>query len=87
MYVAESDCRGEVPRIEDAMEKIEIVNGMMTTPQVAAYLQVSTSTLKSWRLSLEGPRFARVGRTIRYSHAELEAWIESVSRKERRRAA
>lgn len=87
MWVAENDCRGDQPRIEGTMENIEVVNGMMTARQVAAYLQVSTSTLKAWRLSLEGPRFARVGRTIRYSRAELEAWIESVSRKERRRAS
>ncbi|WP_160664980.1 helix-turn-helix domain-containing protein [Pseudarthrobacter sp. ATCC 49987] len=74
-------------RIENAMEQILIVNGMMTTSQVAAYLQVSTSTLKAWRHALEGPRFARVGRTIRYSHLELERWVEGVSRKQRRQAA
>jgi len=69
------------------MQKIEIVNGMMTPQQLAAFLQVSNSTLKAWRLSREGPRFARVGRSIRYNQAEVDAWIESVSRKERRRAS
>lgn len=74
-------------RIENAMEQVTIVNGMLTTAQVALHLQVSPSTLKAWRMAREGPRFARVGRTIRYSHLELESWIESVSRKQRRRAA
>lgn len=69
------------------MKEIEIVNGMMTPQQLAAFLQVSTSTLKAWRISREGPRFARVGRSIRYKYAEVDAWVESVSRKEKRRAA
>lgn len=69
------------------MTEIQIVNGMMTPQQLASFLQVSTSTLKAWRISREGPRFARIGRSIRYNQAEVNAWVESVSRKERRRAS
>lgn len=69
------------------MTEIQIVNGMMTPQQLASFLQVSTSTLKGWRISREGPRFARIGRSIRYNQAEVNVWVESVSRKERRSAS
>lgn len=83
------DSRGRSRRIETSMKNIQItvINGQLTTEDLAAYLQVSASTLRAWRGSNEGPRFFRAGRNIRYRLDEVEAWIERNSRKERRRVA
>lgn len=43
----------------------------------AEYLSVPSRTLKSWRYSGAGPAFHRMGRLIRYTERELDAYIES----------
>lgn len=67
--------------------QITVIDGKLTTADLAAYLKVSESTLRAWRGSNEGPRPIYVGRGIRYSLDEVDAWIERNSRKERRRVA
>lgn len=67
------------------MNSISIVNGLLTTEDLAAHLQVSVGSLKAWRYSQEGPRFIRVGRSIRYRLTDVEIWVEANARRERRR--
>lgn len=59
----------------------------MAPQQVAAFLQVGVSTLKARRAAREGPRFSRVGRSISCRYSDVDAWVESVSRKQHSRAA
>lgn len=54
---------------------------MQTTPlltehEAAQQLNLSVLTLRRWRWSGHGPRFAKIGRSVRYSPAELRAYIE-----------
>ena len=44
----------------------------MTTPQAAAYLQLSPNTLSRWRWSGDGPRYRKLGRSVRYARTDLE---------------
>jgi excisionase family DNA binding protein len=49
---------------------------LLTTEEVAKKLSVSRRTLVGWRQSGEGPAYIRLnGRLIRYSVADIEAWI------------
>jgi hypothetical protein len=41
----------------------------------AHYLGVTTSTLAKYRLTGEGPKFARIGRRIVYFKEDLDAWM------------
>jgi hypothetical protein len=43
----------------------------------ASYLAVSVETLRTWRKQDRGPRFRRIGRCIRYSTADLLAFVET----------
>ena len=41
----------------------------------ARYLGISTSKLAKWRMSGDGPPFAKLGRRVVYRRADLEAWL------------
>jgi excisionase family DNA binding protein len=47
----------------------------MTTKQAAEELGLGTSTLEIWRTKGTGPKWIKVGRAIRYSRGDLEAWV------------
>jgi predicted DNA-binding transcriptional regulator AlpA len=49
----------------------------LKTDQAAAILQLSPKTLEQWRHEGRGPRFYRRShRCVRYSLADLQAWLE-----------
>jgi predicted DNA-binding transcriptional regulator AlpA len=48
----------------------------LTTEELAERIGGKTTprTVEDWRLDGKGPRYIRVGRTIRYREADVEAW-------------
>ena len=46
----------------------------LSTPQAAAILGLSPRTLERYRVTGEGPVFAKLGRLVRYSQADIEQW-------------
>jgi excisionase family DNA binding protein len=48
---------------------------LLTEPEVAQRLRVSVRTLQHWRLRGEGPPHFHAGRLVRYSLADINAWI------------
>jgi excisionase family DNA binding protein len=50
---------------------------MLRTEQAAKILDVTKSTLESWRCRGGGPPFVRYGRAIRYREEDIERFIES----------
>lgn len=59
-------------------------NRLLTETEAADFLAIAKSTLRKWRstaskCSQPTPRFVRVGRTVRYRAADLEAFIETNS--------
>ena len=52
------------------------MNTIMTTEEVAAYLNVPVATLYQWRVTGAGPRAARVGRHLRFRRVDVDAWLE-----------
>ena len=46
--------------------------------EVQTRLGVPRKTLQNWRVLGRGPRFRKFGSGVRYSVADLDAWIESL---------
>ena len=51
------------------------MTNLLTTEQVAEYLQVSPSTIRRWRANGTGPTPTRIGRQVRYHITHVHAWI------------
>ena len=47
--------------------------------QVAEVLQVPRQNLARWRHQAVGPKFVKLGRWVRYTGADLNAWLRANS--------
>lgn len=47
------------------------------TRAAAHYLSIGKSTLDKYRLTGEGPRFSKLGRSVVYALADLDSWAAS----------
>lgn len=43
--------------------------------EAAAYIARPARTLEQWRHRGEGPAYVKVGRAVRYSRRDLDAWL------------
>jgi predicted DNA-binding transcriptional regulator AlpA len=50
---------------------------LRTTPEAAAYLKYKPSTMNQLRWKGCGPRFVRIGRSVRYRQSDLDAFIDA----------
>jgi len=50
---------------------------LLTQAEVAEWLRVPASTLKTWRTRGGGPPAVKFGRHVRYERLAVEAWIRS----------
>jgi predicted DNA-binding transcriptional regulator AlpA len=57
--------------------KVPSQTELFTTPEAAAYTKIAVPTLERYRLTGEGPMFAKLGGCVRYRRCDLDAWIES----------
>ena len=60
---------------------------LLNEHEAAAVLNLAVPTLRRWRWAGCGPRFAKIGRAVRYDPAELWAYIEAQTRRSTTRAA
>ena len=49
----------------------------LKTEEAAKFLQVKPATLEQWRWSGKGPLFVKLGRSVMYRKADLDAFIEA----------
>lgn len=49
---------------------------LMTVEQVSEYLGKPVGSLYNWRWRGIGPRAVKVGRSLRYRAADVEAWLD-----------
>ena len=52
----------------------------LTTQEAAALLSLSARTLETWRITGNGPRYLKLGRSVRYSRTELESFQQESMR-------
>jgi predicted DNA-binding transcriptional regulator AlpA len=50
-------------------------SSVMRTPEAARYIAKSASWLNKSRLDMSGPPFMRLGSTVVYAAADLDAWM------------
>ena len=50
---------------------------LLDTDRAARYLAVQKKTMCNWRTRGDGPPFLRIGRSVRYSPADLDAWLDA----------
>ena len=50
---------------------------MLNEHQVADLLNIKVKTLRAWRQKKKGPRFARIGRSVRYRPEDVSLFIKS----------
>ena len=48
---------------------------ILSESEAARRLDVSVSGLRKWRRERSGPQFIRIGRLIRYSLSDMQAWL------------
>jgi Helix-turn-helix domain len=52
------------------------VRALAEPEQVSKFLGVPVTTLAQWRYRGIGPRYAKVGRHIRYRWPDVEEWVD-----------
>jgi hypothetical protein len=57
-----------------------VVDDLLTTKEAALFLKVSPSWLAKARISGDGPRFIKMGRSVRYSLQALEEFKRANAR-------
>jgi predicted DNA-binding transcriptional regulator AlpA len=50
--------------------------GLMTPEELALALQVTVTTLQTWRVQDQGPRYVKLGKGVFYRYRDVEAWFE-----------
>ncbi len=51
------------------------MDDLVTTAEAAELLKVQMNTLAVWRLHGRGPRFYKLGRSVRYRRSDLAAYL------------
>lgn len=57
--------------------KVNDKQTFLNTAEAAVYLDLQKTTLEAWRCRGGGPRFVKLGRSVRYRRIDLNAWVES----------
>lgn len=52
-------------------------NKLLTETDAAQMLGLSVRSLQGWRLNGRGPKYLKLSKAVRYSQADLTAWLES----------
>ncbi|MBB5747932.1 AlpA family transcriptional regulator [Micrococcus sp. TA1] len=55
---------------------------LYTGPQLAEYLGTTAGTLAYWRYMGRGPKFIKLGRSVRYRESDVNAWLDSQAREQ-----
>jgi excisionase family DNA binding protein len=52
-------------------------NDVLNTLEAARYVRLSKPTLERARVAGDGPLYCKLGGSVRYRRADLDAWLES----------
>ena len=58
-------------------EGSQMVHDVLDTREAAEYVRLSKPTLERFRLTGDGPCYAKMGKAVRYRRGDLEAWLAS----------
>jgi len=72
--------------MQEIIERLERIEAALTAPkraylgptEAAQFLGLSHQQLSLWRMKREGPAFHKVGKSVRYSVADLHAYMDGL---------
>ena len=50
---------------------------LLTTREAAVYLRIQPATMEQHRWNGRGPRFVKLGRSVRYRQSDLDAFLDA----------
>ena len=50
---------------------------LLNEKQLVSKLNISVASARRWRLLRQGPKFLKIGASIRYRPEDVEAWLDS----------
>jgi excisionase family DNA binding protein len=53
-----------------------VTSELLTRPEAAEYVHIKPQTLAVWACAGRGPTYVKVGRSVRYRVADLDAFLE-----------
>jgi len=53
------------------------LNKLLTDVELAELLNVTRSTVRSWRIKGKGPRYYKLGGAVRYAEKDIQEWMET----------
>lgn len=59
-----------------------VTSELMAPAELAQRLAKSTAVLANWRYLGIGPRFIKLGKSVRYRVADVEAWLDEQTRQQ-----
>jgi predicted DNA-binding transcriptional regulator AlpA len=65
-------------KIDFNTDAVDIDKQFLKTKEAADFLNLAETTLEKWRWSGHGPRFVKMGRSVRYSKKDLIFWATSL---------
>ena len=60
-----------------ALAAVSMNDRLLTVPEVSQRLHKAPATLRWWRHEKRGPKSFKLGRTIVYREADVEAWLDA----------
>ena len=63
------------PNIPKGLEEKNVIP-LYLTDELARWLAVPIATLSYWRVTRQGLPFYRIGKHVRYSLSDVEAWLQ-----------
>ena len=54
-----------------------MISDVLNTREAAAYTRLGKPTLERFRLTGEGPRYAKLGGAVRYRRCDIDDWLQS----------
>jgi predicted DNA-binding transcriptional regulator AlpA len=50
---------------------------LLNEKQLARTLSISVASARRWRLLSQGPRFLKIGASVRYRPEDVDSWLDS----------
>ncbi len=57
-----------------AAERRQTLFNLYTVDELAQLLDLQPATLATWRLHGEGPKYAKLGKSVFYRHEDVQRW-------------
>jgi predicted DNA-binding transcriptional regulator AlpA len=70
----------DIQELSDSRRPVEPAGearGLLRDSEVSLLLQVSLATVRRWRMFGQGPRFLKIGASVRYRADDVREWLNS----------